>query len=112
MDYREGGGREASGWENGDAGRVQRSRTRRNVTGVRQIQKRQSGTRIAAECAKDAGANAAKSRATTIRSASSFREEFMYEPASIVPRVVTDHETRWSVPPQRGYEPVIFFTSP
>src|ERR1019366_427247 len=77
------------GGQNGDAGRLHRSKTRRTGNIVRQTEKRQSGTRIAAECAKDAGANAAQSRAATIRSASSFRGEFMYEPASIVPRVVT-----------------------
>ena len=77
VDYREGGGREASVGQNGDAGRLHRSKTRRSGNIVRQTEKRQSGTRIAAECAKDAGANAAKSRATTIRSASSFREEFI-----------------------------------
>jgi hypothetical protein len=99
MDYREGGGREASGGQNGDDGRLHRSETRRSGNVVRQTQKRHRGTRIAAECAKDAGANAAKSRAATIRSASSFREEFMCGPASMIPRGMTDHETRWSVPP-------------
>jgi hypothetical protein len=77
MDYREGGGREASEGQNGDAGRLQRSKTQRTETVVRQTEKRKSGTRIAAECAKAAGANTAHSRAATIRSASSFREEFI-----------------------------------
>jgi hypothetical protein len=95
--YREGGGREASGGQNGDAGRLHRSKTRRTGNIVRQTEKRQSGTRIAAECAKDAGANAAQSRAATIKSASSFREEFMYGPASMVPRLVRDPGTAFSL---------------
>jgi hypothetical protein len=77
MDYREGGGREASSGQNGAAGRLHRWETRRTGNVVRQTEKRQSGTRIAAEWANAAGANAVKSRAATIRSASSFREEFI-----------------------------------
>src|ERR1035441_6386918 len=61
-DYREGGGREASRGQNGDAGRLHRSKTRRTGNVVRQTAKRQSGTRIAVECANAAGANAAQSR--------------------------------------------------
>jgi hypothetical protein len=76
-DYREGGGREASRGQNGDDRRLHRWETRRTGNVVRQTEKRQSGTRIAAEWANAAGAKAAKSRATTIRSASSFREEFI-----------------------------------
>jgi hypothetical protein len=76
-DYREGGGREASRGQNGDDGRLHRSKTRRTGTVARQTGKRKSGTRIAAECANAAGANAAQSRAATITSASSFRGEFI-----------------------------------
>jgi hypothetical protein len=49
MDYREGGGREASRGQNGDDGRLHRWKTRHTETVIRQTEKRQSGTRIAAE---------------------------------------------------------------
>jgi hypothetical protein len=49
MDYREGGGREAKRGQNGVAGRLHRSKTRRTGNVARQTQKRQSGTRMAAE---------------------------------------------------------------
>src|ERR1019366_8753232 len=77
---------------------LHRSKTRRTETVVRQTQKRKSGTRTAADCTKDAGANAAQSRAATISSASIFREEFINGPALIVStRICSDNLLHQSV---------------